>query len=123
MISMKPNSNKVIESLHWVQDEITMRDVSPVTEDGYLVDISSSKIEQESERDHWILEENMDQIWEGPMDQIWEVKKRPNMEMTFKMTFQLSNSIYSSATKIFWCILKIGGTFDQSSTIERETCL
>ena len=41
-----------------------IRDLSPTNEDGYLANASSSKIEHESEEDHWVTEENMDKIWE-----------------------------------------------------------
>ena len=64
MVFVKPNTNKEIEPLHWVQDEIVIWDLSPTNEDGYLVDVSSLEIEHEKEEDHWVTKKNMEKNWE-----------------------------------------------------------
>ena len=37
MVSTKSNAKKEIEPLYWAHDEITIGDISPASEDGYLV--------------------------------------------------------------------------------------
>ena len=64
MILVKWDARNEIEPLYWAKDEIIIRDLSQASDDGYHLDISSSKEISCNEKNHWVEQEIMDKTKE-----------------------------------------------------------
>ena len=62
MISVKWDVRNEIGQIYWAKDEISIRNLSPASDDGYHMDITLSKETSCNEKDPWVDEEIMDKI-------------------------------------------------------------
>ena len=64
MISIKWEARNEIEALYWTKDEISIKDLSLASDDGYHMDISLAKETTCNEEDPWVDQESMNKIKE-----------------------------------------------------------